>query len=154
MEVSRNLEQVNSILNLAKLSESDVKKESHVLHFIPQIIDQKQVKLLEVSKETLEYLKSGERFALITRYFLIFFMPLLCTNFVSYDFSLYIKGDKNSHVVMCSNNATFDLKEAETSNSLLLMPSIHDSQVVEETEGRVLKMQEVIKTLVSPKSKP
>ncbi len=47
---------------------------------------------------------------------------------------------------MCSNNATFDLKEAETSNSLLLMPSIHDSQVVEETGGRVLKMQEVIKT--------
>ena len=68
MEVSRNLEQVNSILNLAKLSESDVKEESHVLHFIPQIIDQKQVKLLEVSKETLEYLKSGERFALITSY--------------------------------------------------------------------------------------
>ena len=59
--LSRNLQQVNSILNLAKLSEADVKKESHVLHFIPQIFDQKEVKLLEVSKETLDYLKSGER---------------------------------------------------------------------------------------------
>jgi hypothetical protein len=59
--MDRNLQQVNSILNLAKLTESDIKKESHVLQFIPQILDSKQVKLLEVSKQTLEYIKSGER---------------------------------------------------------------------------------------------
>ena len=57
----RNLQQVNTILNLAKFNESDIKKESHVLQFIPQILDSKQVKLLEVSKGTLEYIKSGER---------------------------------------------------------------------------------------------
>lgn len=59
--MDRNLQQVNSILNLAKLTESDIKQESHVLQFIPQILDSKQVKLLEVSKTTLEYIKSGER---------------------------------------------------------------------------------------------
>lgn len=64
MDGARTLQQVNAILNLAKLSESDVKKESQVLYFIPQIFDHKEVKLLEVSNETLEYLKSGERFEL------------------------------------------------------------------------------------------
>ena len=57
-KMDRNLQQVN---NLAKFNESDIKKESHVLQFIPQILDSKQVKLLEVSKGTLEYIKSGER---------------------------------------------------------------------------------------------
>ena len=57
----RKLKQVNSILNLAKFSENDIKKESHVLHFVPQIFDSKEVKLLEITKETLEYIKQGER---------------------------------------------------------------------------------------------
>ena len=57
---NRSLQQVNTILNLAKFTESDIQNESHVLHFIPQILDSKQVKLLEVSKDTLEYVKSGE----------------------------------------------------------------------------------------------
>nr|CAG4643359.1 EOG090X09TV [Ilyocryptus agilis] len=118
MEVSRNLEQVKSILTLAKLSESDIKKETFVLHFVPQILDAKQVKILEVSKETLEYLKNGE--------------------------SLHIKGDESSHAVICSNNKTFELKEAETSNSLLLMPSFDCGKIIEEKENRVLKSQEVL----------
>nr|CAG4641869.1 EOG090X09TV [Eurycercus lamellatus] len=117
MDVSRNLQQVNTILNLAKLSETDIKKESHVLRFIPQIVDLKEVKLLEVSKETLQYLKNGE--------------------------SLYIKGNDSAHAVICTNNATFELKEAETSNSMLLMPTLSQSEVVEETENRILKNQEV-----------
>ena len=57
---NRSLQQVNTILNLAKFTKSDIQNESHVLHFIPQILDSKQVKLLEVSKDTLEYVKSGE----------------------------------------------------------------------------------------------
>ena len=57
---ARNLQQVNTILNLAKLTESDIKSESHILHFIPQILDSKHVKLLEVDKDVLNYLSSGE----------------------------------------------------------------------------------------------
>jgi len=59
---TRNLLQVDAMLNMAKLDESDVKKESVILNFIPQIIDSKQVKLLEVSKDILEYINSGERY--------------------------------------------------------------------------------------------
>ena len=61
MNQTRSLAQVNDILNLAKLSESDIKKESIILNFIPQIIDSKQVKLLEVNKDVLEYINNGER---------------------------------------------------------------------------------------------
>lgn len=60
MESSRNLQQVNSILNLAKLCESDIKAESHVLQFVPELIDSKNVKLLEVTKDTLDYIYSNE----------------------------------------------------------------------------------------------
>lgn len=140
MEVSRNLQQVNSILNLAKLSESDVKKESHVLHFIPQIFDQKQVKLLEVNKETLEYLTNGERFVGSCKMFYLALIYIYSTHTLS---SLYIKGEDGANAVVCSNSKTFELKEAETSNSLLLMPPLSHGVVVDEAEGRVLKRQEV-----------
>lgn len=62
MAQPRNLTQVDAMLNLAKLNETDIKKESIILNFIPQIIDSKQVKLLEVSKDMLKYISSGERY--------------------------------------------------------------------------------------------
>nr|SVE75885.1 EOG090X09TV [Daphnia hispanica] len=115
--MDRNLQQVNTILNLAKLTVSDIKKESHVLQFIPQILDSRQVKLLEVSKDILEYIDSGE--------------------------CLFIKGSDDAHVIICSNSKTFELKEAETSNSLLLMPSLTNGKLIEDTGSRTLKKQEV-----------
>ena len=65
MDKTRTLQQVTSMLNLAKYLESDVKNESFVLQFKSQILDSKDVKLLEVSKETLEYINCGERFGFI-----------------------------------------------------------------------------------------
>ena len=44
---------------------------------------------------------------------------------------------------MCSNSSTFELKEAETSNSLLLMPSLTQGTIIEQTSTRTLKAQEV-----------
>nr|CAG4642655.1 EOG090X09TV [Evadne anonyx] len=115
MAQTRNLTQVDAMLNLAKLNETDVKNESLILSFIPQIIDSKQVKLLEVSKDMLKYINSGER--------------------------LYVKGNETENIVVCSNDATFELKEAETSNSLLVMPSLSEATVVEVRDGRKLKSQ-------------
>jgi len=113
----RNLEQVISILNLAKISETDVVNESHVLRFAPEIATSKEVKLIEVTKDTLKYIQSGE--------------------------SLFVKGGDNPTVVICSNSATFEMKEAETSNSLLLMPDLKDGAVIQESNGRLLKEQRV-----------
>lgn len=45
---------------------------------------------------------------------------------------------------MCSNDTTFELKEAETSNSMLLMPPMGQGTVIEQADGRILKKQEVI----------
>lgn len=47
--------------------------------------------------------------------------------------------------VICSNSATYELKEAETSNSLLIMPSLNQSILLEESENRTLKSHSVIK---------
>jgi hypothetical protein len=44
---------------------------------------------------------------------------------------------------MCSNSATFELKEAETSNSMLLMPALKQGPTVETSGERILKTQEV-----------
>ncbi len=63
----RNLEQVISILNLAKISETDVVNESHVLRFAPEIATSKEVKLIEVTKDTLKYIQSGERYSFCSR---------------------------------------------------------------------------------------
>lgn len=57
--------------------------------------------------------------------------------------SLFIKGGEDAHVVVCSNSKTFEFKEAETSNSLLLMPSLNHGKLIEATESRTLKKQEV-----------
>jgi len=126
MAQARNLTQVDAMLNLAKLNESDVKKESVILHFIPQIIDSKEVKLIEVSKDILEYINSGE--------------------------TLYVKGGETENIVICSNDATFELKEAETSNSLLVMPSLLEASVVETCNGRKLKSQLVFILNLSEKN--
>ena len=77
MAEARNLEQVRAVLNLAKLSESDLKTESYVLQFIPQIADSKQVKLLEVSKDILEYIKNGERYCIFCTTFQLLLMVLM-----------------------------------------------------------------------------
>jgi hypothetical protein len=61
---------------------------------------------------------------------------------------LFIKGSEDSHVVMCSNSKTFELKEAETSNSLLVMPSLNHGKLIEATESRTLKKQKVYTLLI------
>ena len=39
--------------------------------------------------------------------------------------TLVIRGDGDDSAVLCSGNTTFDLKEAETSNSFLLLEGLH-----------------------------
>lgn len=61
MAAQRTLQQVNSMLNLAKYSESDVKEESIVVNFAKELVSSKEIKLLELSKDMVDYIKSGER---------------------------------------------------------------------------------------------
>ena len=57
-----------------------------------------EVKLLEVTKEVAESFKVGD--------------------------VLTIRGDNEENAVICSKDKTFDIKEAETSNSLLMLDTI------------------------------
>lgn len=47
-------------------------------------------------------------------------MVTFCVNFFIYT----IKGDPDENAVLCTSNKTYDIKEAETSNSLLLVPDL------------------------------
>lgn len=42
----------------------------------------------------------------------------------TYDHRVVIRGEQNEHAVLCTNDKTYEIKVAETSNSLLLCPSL------------------------------
>nr|CAG4641035.1 EOG090X09TV [Eulimnadia texana] len=109
--------EVRNVIQYAKLTEKELKKESYVLDLSSSMMDKKQYKLFEVTKPLLEYLNRGE--------------------------SLIIRGLEDDSAVVCTNDNTYDVKEAETSNSILLMPLLKDARVVEEDDKRTLLQQTV-----------
>jgi len=52
------------------------------------------------------------------------------------------KGDENESAVLCTETKTYDVKEAETSNSILLLPKLtfpdEDSTNTELTSRKVI----------------
>lgn len=65
---------------------------------------------------------------MIIRILNIYTTRLSCV-LVSFFFFLYIcsvvfKGDPSESAVLCTNTKTYDVKEAETSNSILLIPEL------------------------------
>ena len=66
-----------------------------------------EIKLLEVTKDVAECLKSGD--------------------------ILTIRGDESENAVLCSSNKTFDIKEAETSNSLMMLDKVTLPVNIEKT---------------------
>ena len=94
MKKTRNVSDVESVIELAKLDTSDLLPATQVVQFSDQLIDQGAIKILEVPCSLADQLVKGE--------------------------TLTVRGDANDSSVLCSNDRTFDLKEAETSNSLLL----------------------------------
>ena len=67
------------------------------------------VKLLEVTKDVAQALKVGD--------------------------VMTIRGDLEENAVLCSSNRTFDIKEAETSNSLLLLDKVVLPDNVDKTQS-------------------
>ena len=104
----RSLDDVKGMITHAKLIESDLLPLSQVVSFNSDLMGE-EVKVLEVTKEIAEYLKTGE--------------------------VLTIRGDESDNAVICSNNKTFDIKEAETSNSLLMLDKIVLPKDVDKTSN-------------------
>lgn len=55
-----------------------------------------------------------------------------------YCFSLVFRGDKNDSAVMCTKNKTYELKTAEISNSLVVLPDILWNDDICSSDNRIL----------------
>jgi sister chromatid cohesion protein DCC1 len=58
--------------------------------------------------------------------------------------SLIFRGTKDENAVLCTHNQTYDVKEAETSNSLLLLPDLRWPAQVADQTGRFLEEKQVV----------
>ncbi|XP_045575259.1 sister chromatid cohesion protein DCC1 [Salmo salar] len=93
--MSRTLEEVQATIQIAKLKENDLQNTIHCLTFG-------------------ESVSSGD-------YFLMELDDTLCKH-IEAGKSLVIRGDQDERAVLCSEDKTYDLKIADTSNLLLLVP--------------------------------
>ncbi|XP_071965830.1 sister chromatid cohesion protein DCC1-like [Antedon mediterranea] len=111
----RTLEEVQEIATFAKLDSSDTVGLSQCLYF-SEDLNPSGMKLMEVDNNLLDVLKEGQR--------------------------LIIRGEKTDHAVLCTDNKTYDLKLAETTNALLLVPDgVTPSKSLDD--NRSLKHQQV-----------
>ncbi|XP_008430489.1 sister chromatid cohesion protein DCC1 [Poecilia reticulata] len=91
----RTLEEVQATLEIAKLKEEDLLSTVHCLSFGDNVSSSDYC-LMELDETLCKLIEAGE--------------------------SLVIRGDKDERAVLCSSDKTYDLKIADTSNLLLLVP--------------------------------
>jgi len=94
-DVQRTREDVDVTLQYAKLDPSDMCPAAQCLYLSPNL-DNDSLKLIEVDNSVLDRLLAGQ--------------------------SLVIRGSKTDTAVLCTKDETFEVKGAETSNTLLLLP--------------------------------
>lgn len=109
----RTVEEARIILNHAKLNESELQNEIQAVVFSPNFSNQRVV-LLELDDGLLDHVLEGN--------------------------NLVFRGDNSDHAVLCTNESTFIVKEAETSNSLLLFESLSEPKGV-EMESRIVSRE-------------
>ncbi|XP_072250719.1 sister chromatid cohesion protein DCC1 [Leuresthes tenuis] len=91
----RTLEEVQATLQIAKLKEEDLHTTIHCLTF-GENVSSADYCLMELDDTLCKHIEAGQ--------------------------SLIIRGDKDEHAVLCSEDKTYDLKIADTSNLLLFLP--------------------------------
>ncbi|KAL7645339.1 UNVERIFIED_CONTAM: hypothetical protein RMT77_003725 [Armadillidium vulgare] len=99
---SRTSEDVLQMLEHAKIDNSELIPLTQSLYFSNTFGDEDDLKLIEVDNDMLKYLNEGKRFT--------------------------IRGDGEESSVLCTDSKTFEVREAETSNSLLLVPNLEIPQ--------------------------
>jgi len=115
----RSLDDVTKLISHAKLEEMDLMPGSQVISFTSNMLSGEDLKLLEVTSSIADSLAEGS--------------------------TLTLRGEGADNIVLCSDTATYDVKEGETSNSMLLCPSLSlptDSCVSKGTD-RTLMWREV-----------
>ncbi|XP_059178011.1 sister chromatid cohesion protein DCC1-like [Physella acuta] len=111
----RTLTDVSCILEFAKLEASDLKPAVQCLYFSDHL-ENDCVKLLEMEEPVIAALQAGKR--------------------------VEIRGDPADSAVLVTDTLTFDLREAETSNSLLLLPDLSmGPDLPELAENQIINRQ-------------
>ena len=103
---SRTLESAFRVVSLAKLEPETLQPKSQAIRFSNDNSEESQLMLLEVTSKVADQLEEGQTFV--------------------------FRGDTDDSVVLCSNNEVFDVKEAETSNSLLIVKNLLDNDKCQE----------------------
>ncbi|KAL2101929.1 hypothetical protein ACEWY4_003690 [Coilia grayii] len=91
----RTLQEVQATLEIAKLKQDDLQSVTHCLSF-GENVSSGDYCLMELDETLCKHIEAGK--------------------------SLVIRGDKNEHAILCSEDKTYDLKIADTSNLLLFVP--------------------------------
>ncbi|XP_018792004.1 PREDICTED: sister chromatid cohesion protein DCC1 [Bactrocera latifrons] len=94
----RTLEDVQSIIKHAKLDAKNLTQVTQALYYPSSTMDDDNLKLLELDTHMHQQIRLGQK--------------------------LYFKGGHNEKVVLCTEEKTYDVKGAEISNSLLLVPDL------------------------------
>ncbi|RUS77100.1 hypothetical protein EGW08_015137 [Elysia chlorotica] len=94
---SRSISDINHILEFAKLEPADLRSQVQCLYF-SEHLENDAIKLMELGGPLQNALKAGER--------------------------VEIRGDAGDGAVVVTETQTFDVKEAETSNSMLMIASL------------------------------
>lgn len=98
------------MLQLAKLTEDDIKPISQPIYFTSNNLYNNDYKLLQLDAYLQKEIVEGN--------------------------TLYIKGDDNEDVVICTENKTFQVTEGETSNTLLLIDNLKFCDNIDDAENR------------------
>ncbi|XP_064088191.1 sister chromatid cohesion protein DCC1-like [Macrobrachium nipponense] len=95
--INRSVDDVKKLIHHAKLTNEELLPVTQTLEFTKDFGEnQSKTLLFEVNSELLETLKKGDR--------------------------LILRGDAEAGAVLCTKNKTYEVREAETSNSLVLLP--------------------------------
>ncbi|XP_033644966.1 sister chromatid cohesion protein DCC1-like [Asterias rubens] len=111
MAGNRTLEQVHTIAELAKLDLSDLSPKCQCLYFGSDLNAADMV-LMEVENSILKSLEEGK--------------------------SIIIRGEKSDSAVLCLDDKTYDIKEAETSNTLLMLPDCSTPESFEDGKKQII----------------
>lgn len=112
----RTLEEAKAVINYAKLKENDLKQFTQPLYFSEKF---EEFRLLELNTSVLTALNDGQR--------------------------VVFRGENEDKVVICTDNETFEVKEAETSNSLLIVPNlVFPTDVTESENEHIMESKEIL----------
>ncbi|XP_046353468.2 sister chromatid cohesion protein DCC1-like isoform X1 [Haliotis rufescens] len=116
----RSQEDVLSVLEYAKLQACDLRSRTQCIVF-SNTLDNERFKLLELDPSVLDSVMAGDR--------------------------VVIRGDKDDSAVLCTRDKTYEMKEAETSNSLLILPHLEHGPDLPTDTPHELQYREVISVL-------